>query len=107
MASTAKISVAIGLDELRLAKTAAEKEGISLSAFVTKAVRDRLKEQQRMAAAREVLGTFDPNDFPTPEEERELLALWSMPRTKPATTTAKPPARRATRKTPSATARRR
>jgi hypothetical protein len=83
MASTEKISVAKGRDELRLAKTAAEKEGISLSAFVTKALRDRLEEQRRMAAAKEVLGTFGPDDFPTPEEERELLALWSTPRKTP------------------------
>jgi hypothetical protein len=84
MPATEKISVAMGRDELRLAKTAAEEEGISLSAFVTKAVRDCLEEKRRMEAANEVLSTFVGDDFPTPEEERELLALWSRPRAKPA-----------------------
>jgi hypothetical protein len=83
MAATEKISVAIGRGELRLAKTAADEEGISLSAFVTKAVRDRLAEKRRMDAAREVLATFAHDELPTPEEERELLALWSADRTKP------------------------
>lgn len=100
MAATEKVSVAMGGDELRLAKTAAKQEGISLSAFVTKAVRDRLEEKRRMEAAREVLATFGADDLPTPEEERELMALWSRPREKPAL-------RRATRKTSSGETKRR
>lgn len=80
MALTEKISVALGRDELRLARTAAEQDGVSLSAFVTGAVRARLEERRRKEAARQVLATFDPEDFPTPEEERELLALWTAPR---------------------------
>jgi hypothetical protein len=79
MPATAKISVAMGRDELSLAKTAAEDEGISLSAFVTKAVRARLEEKRRMEAAAEVLATFAADDHPTPAEERDLLALWSSP----------------------------
>jgi hypothetical protein len=37
-----------------------------------------------MDAAREVLATFTHDELPTPEEEQELLALWSAPRAKPA-----------------------
>src|SRR5580704_7666411 len=77
MAVTQKISVAMGLPELRLAKTAAEEEGVSLSAYVTQAVRKRLEERARLEAAREVLATFAPNELATPEERRELLALWN------------------------------
>lgn len=84
MAITEKISVALGRDELRLARTAAEQDGVSLSAFVTGAVRARIEERRRKEAARQVLATFGPEDFPTPEEERELLALWTTPRTVPA-----------------------
>jgi uncharacterized protein (DUF1778 family) len=80
MATTEKISVALGRDELRLARTAAEQDGVSLSAFVTGAVRARIEERRRKKAARQLLATFDPEDFPTVEEERELLALWSAPR---------------------------
>ena len=79
MAVTEKISVAMGREELRLAKAAAREAGVSLSAFVTAAVRDRLTEKRRAEAAREVLAMFDREDFPTPDRERELLELWSSP----------------------------
>ena len=79
MAATEKISVAMGREELRLAKAAAREAGVSLSAFVTAAVRDRLTEKRRWEAAREVLAIFDREDFPTPQRERELLELWSTP----------------------------
>lgn len=81
MAITEKISVALGRDELRLARTAAEQDGVSLSAFVTGAVRARIEERRRKEAARQLLATFDPEDFPTPDEKRELHALWAAPRT--------------------------
>jgi hypothetical protein len=81
MAATQKISVAMGRDELRLAKTAAEEEGLSLSAYVTRAVREHLEGRQRLEAAREFLATFAPDELPTPEDERKLLELWSRPRT--------------------------
>ena len=80
MAVTQKISVAIGRDELRLARVAAEQEGVSLSAYFTRAVRRQLDEQRRMEAARKVLATFAPEDFPTPEEQRALVAVWTRPR---------------------------
>jgi hypothetical protein len=83
MATTEKVSVAIGREELRLARRAARAAGISLSAFITSAVRSRVDEQRRLEAARQVLATFDPEDFPTPEQEAELLALWSRPRAVP------------------------
>jgi hypothetical protein len=79
MAVTEKISVAMGREELRLAKTAAREAGVSLSAFVTEAVRDRLTEKRRREAAQAVLATFDREDFPTRERERALLELWSTP----------------------------
>ena len=80
MAATQKISVAMGKDELRLAKTAAKQEGVSLSAYVTRAVRERLEERRRLEAAREFLATFAPDELPTAEEQRQLLELWMRPR---------------------------
>jgi hypothetical protein len=77
MPTTEKVSVAMGRDELRLAKDAAEQEGMSLSAFVTGAVRARIEERRRLEAARRVLATFQPEDFPSAEEQRALLALWA------------------------------
>ncbi len=67
----------MGREELRLAKTAAREAGISLSAFVTEAVRGRLVEKRRKDAALEVLRAFAPEDFPAPDRERELLEQWS------------------------------
>ncbi len=80
MAATQKISVAMGVDELRLAKTAADEEGVSLSAYVTRAVRDQLEERRRREAAEEVLATFAPEERATPEERRTLVALWTRAR---------------------------
>ncbi len=84
MAVTQKISVAMGLSELRLAKTAAEDEGVSLSAFVTRAVRDRLEERARMEAEREVLAGFLPHEIPTTEEQRALVLFWNRQGPSPA-----------------------
>jgi hypothetical protein len=81
VATTEKVSVAIGRDELRLARSASEQEGMSLSAFVTGALRARLEERLRLKAARQVIATFDAEDFPTVDEQRELLALWAPPHT--------------------------
>jgi len=77
MAVTQKISVAMGRNELRLAKTAAENEGVSLSAYVTRAVRDRLEERERQEAQREVIATFLPKEIPTADEQRALVAFWN------------------------------
>ncbi len=94
VATTEKISVAMGRDELRLAKTAADEEGLSLSAYVTRAVRERLEERRRMEAAREVLATFAPDDFPTPQEQRDLVALWTRTRPTASRSVGRPRARK-------------
>jgi hypothetical protein len=83
MAATQKVSVAMGRDELRLAKTAAHEEGVSLSAFVTRAVRERLQERRRLEAAREFLATFTPEELPTPDEQHQLVELWTRSRAVP------------------------
>jgi hypothetical protein len=82
MATTEKISVALGREELRLARRAAQQEGLSLSAFVTSAIRARVAEKRRADAAREALASFAPDELPTEEQEHELLAAWSAPRPK-------------------------
>lgn len=80
MALTEKISVALGRDELQTARAAAKQDGVSLSAFVTGAVRARIEERRRLEAARQVMASFAPEDFPSEDEQRELLAQWSAPR---------------------------
>ena len=101
MSATAKISVAMGREELRLAKTAANAEGISLSAYVTRAVRDRLAEQRRLAAARAVMSTFGVGDFPSADEQEEIVALWLAAKANVKAATARGSKRRRSSATPS------
>jgi hypothetical protein len=72
-----KISVSIGRTELSHAKRLADHLGLSLSAFVTDAVRERIREQARRDAAQEVLATFAPEDRASPEEATVLLSRWA------------------------------
>lgn len=83
MATTEKISVALGREELQIARRAAEEEGLSLSAFVTTAIRARVAEKRRADAARQVLASFEDDELPTPAQEDALLATWSSPRRGP------------------------
>jgi hypothetical protein len=79
MAATEKISVTIGRRELGHAKQLASRLGISLSGFITDAVRDRVREQQRREAARQVLKSFAPEDRASPAEAAALLEHWAAP----------------------------
>ena len=99
MPATQKISVAMGRDELRVAKIAAHEEGVSLSAYITRAVQQRLEERRRQEAARAFLATFGPDELPTPEEEHALIELWTHTRTRtvaPGSSKARPSRRRRT-----------
>lgn len=75
MVSTAKVSVAIGRDELAWAKTLARSEGKSLSAVVT----ESLAERRRLVALAEVvawMGEGQPalSDAELKVAQRELAA---------------------------------
>ncbi len=76
MTATEKISVTIGRDELAHAKRLASHLGLSLSGFISDAVRERIREQARREAADEVRATFSSEDRATPAEARALLELW-------------------------------
>ena len=76
MPTTEKISVTIGQRELGQAKRLASKLGVSLSGFITDAVRERVREQERREAALEVLASFTPEDRATEQEARDLLDHW-------------------------------
>jgi hypothetical protein len=67
MSSTAKVSVAIGRDELAWAKTLAHREGKSLSAIVTEA----LAERRRLAALAEVVAWMGEDQHPLTDPELE------------------------------------
>jgi hypothetical protein len=63
--STAKVSVAIGEDELEWARSLARREGKSLSAVVT----ESLAERRRLAALREVVSWMGKGEEPLSKEE--------------------------------------
>ena len=81
MGATEKVSLTIGNRELRLAKTAAERVGMSLSAFVSAAVErhatELAREIERQRAAHELISTFPPEGLATPDEARALRILWA------------------------------
>ena len=66
MSNTAKISVAVGHDELDWARRNAKRRGKSLSAVVTEA----LSEQRRVEAMRDVLEWIGEEQPPLTEKER-------------------------------------
>ncbi len=76
MSATEKVSVTIGRGELGQAKRLASKLGVSLSGFITDAVRERVREQERLEAALEVLASFPSRDRASPADARELLERW-------------------------------
>jgi hypothetical protein len=97
MAATEKISVTIGRAELKHAKRLADHLGLSLSGFITDALKGRIQEQARRDAALEVLETFAPGDRASPAEASALLELWAAepPKTSRRSRAHKPPTARA------------
>jgi hypothetical protein len=79
MSATEKISITVGRAELGHAKRLASRLGVSLSAFITDAVRERVRDQARREAALEVLASFAPYDRATPTETQSLLEQWAAP----------------------------
>ena len=103
MGATEKISITIGRVELRTAKARAARRGLSLSMFITDAVRQSIDEQERREAAAAVLATFAPEDRATAEEQAVLLERWGVrPRSAPRAS-AKAPARTTRRRAASKT----
>lgn len=80
-----KISIAIDKQQLRLARAAAKSEGLSLSAYIGRALGNQLDEQRRLDAARELYRSWGPDTIPTPEDRaRFLLRMRRKRRTKAA-----------------------
>jgi hypothetical protein len=80
MPATEKISVTIGRQELRRAKQLASRLGLSLSTFISDAVRQRIRARERQEAGRKVISTFAPEERPSADEMRALLSRWGMGR---------------------------
>jgi hypothetical protein len=78
--STAKVSVALGEDELAWARSVARREGKSLSAVLT----ESLAERRRLAALRQVIDWMQKGEEPLSQDElaaanRELGTMTPAP----------------------------
>jgi hypothetical protein len=80
MVRTTKISIAIDKEQLRRARAAAQAEGVSLSAYLGRALGNLLDEQLRIEAARELHSSWDARSVPTQRDRDEFLAKMDPPR---------------------------
>jgi hypothetical protein len=78
--SRTKISIAIDKEQLRLARAAAKTEGLSLSAYIGRALGNQLEDQRRIDAARELHASWGAGTIPTTTERAAFLARMSRPR---------------------------
>lgn len=74
---TAKISIAVDKEDLRLARKAAKSEGLSLSAYIARALANQLEEQRRIDAARALYEDWGPASVPSRNEREAFLARMS------------------------------
>ncbi len=79
---TTKISIAIDKEHLRRARAAAETEGLSLSAYIARALGNQLEDQERIEAARALHSTWGADSIPTSKEREAFLATMSRPRSR-------------------------
>jgi hypothetical protein len=77
---TAKISIAVDKEQLRLARKAAKSEGLSLSGFIARALGNQLEDQARLDAARQLHKSWDAESIPTAKDRQEFLERMSRPR---------------------------
>jgi hypothetical protein len=77
---TTKISIAIDKERLRLARRAAASEGISLSAYVGRALAKQLEAQERIEAARELHRSWGPDTAPTAADWQDFRRAMARPR---------------------------
>jgi hypothetical protein len=80
LVATTKISIAIDKHQLSLARTAAKTEGLSLSAYISRALAKQLEDQRRRDAARELHASWDAGTLPTTADRQAFLLRMSRPR---------------------------
>jgi len=79
---TTKISIAIDPQQLGLARSAAKAEGLSLSAYIARALGKQLEDQVRIDAARELHAGWHASTIPTAADRDAFLARMSRPRSR-------------------------
>jgi hypothetical protein len=71
---TTRIRIAISQQQLKRARSAAKAEGLSLSAYVARALGKELEDQRRIDAARALHASWGDRDIPTAADEDAFLA---------------------------------
>jgi len=74
MKRSTKISIAINEDQLLRARQAAESEGMSLSAYIGRALGKQIEDQKRLDAARALHAIWGPDSLPSADDRREFIA---------------------------------
>jgi hypothetical protein len=77
---TTKISIAIDMKQLRRARLASKRQGVSLSAFIGRALERQLEDQGRIAASRVLHASWGPGSLPTAADRDAFLAAMARPR---------------------------
>jgi hypothetical protein len=77
---TTKISIAIDKQQLKRARSAAKAEGLSLSAYIARALGNQLEDQRRLDAARELHASWGVSAVPTAADRDAFLARMARPR---------------------------
>ena len=77
---TTKISIAIDEMQLRLARRGAKSEGLSLSAYIARAIGVQLEDQERLYAARQLHKEWGQESVPTTKERNAFRARMSRSR---------------------------
>jgi hypothetical protein len=77
--STTKTSVALGKEELVAAKRAAKREGVSVSAFLTRLIREHAAQVARFEAMKHYLDAHAPDFRPTDAARAAVVAEWTAP----------------------------
>jgi hypothetical protein len=75
-----KISIAIDKEQLRHARKAAKSEGLSLSAYIARALGHQLEEQERLDASHELHRSWGQASVPTAKDREEFLARMARSR---------------------------
>lgn len=80
--SKKKISIAIDEQQLRAARSAARADGVSLSAYITRALGTQLEDRRRIEAARALHESWGADSLPTAADREAFLASMSRPRSR-------------------------
>jgi hypothetical protein len=77
---TTRIRIAIDAQQLKRARSAAKAEGVSLSAYIARALGKQLEDQRRIDAARALHASWGDSGIPTASDEEAFLARMTRSR---------------------------